>query len=151
MRSDSVPDLRVKVGRESPLSSSGEILGQMSGIARADNRGMTVRVTERVTQDQFGAIHSVWKKLIELRPGPNIVERGPLNFCIGATLGDTTANNDAGTGLGSTCNQVIMLGSETGVGNLKRVEHTRIDETWQVRQRTGGPQSLFVMRCFRSR
>ena len=120
------------------MNRGGEVLGQRGGVARAYTRGMTVRVTGRVAQDQVGAIHSDWKKLIEIPPGPNIVQRGPLNFGIRATLGDTTANNDAGTGLGSTCNQAMMLRGETRVGNLKCIEHAQSDETWQVRQRAGG-------------
>ena len=111
----------------------------MRRIARADNRGMTVRMTECITQDQFSTIHSGWKQLVELPATPNIVERGTLNFGIGAALGNAAANNDASTGLGSPCYQVIMLGSETGVWNLKRVEYTEFDESWQVGQRTGGP------------
>ena len=69
-RRDAVRDLLEKVVRQGAFGDCVQVFGQMRRVAGADDSGGTVRVSEGVSQDQFGAIHAIGKDFIDFRLRP---------------------------------------------------------------------------------
>lgn len=106
-------------------------------MARAHDGRVTVRVGERVAEDQLGTVHAGGQDVIEFRSRPAVVQRRSLDLGIGAALSDAAPDDDARPRSCGFRNPIVMFGGQAGIGDLERIEHAEVDQAGKLRQGTG--------------
>ena len=91
-----------------PGGGSG-ICCQMLWVTSAHDRGVAVGVRKRVSQNQFGGRHVGGQEFSQTGFLPNLIQRGPLNFGVGASLGNTAAEDDPSPLLCRRTDCLVML------------------------------------------
>src|SRR5687767_9891454 len=94
----------------------------MLGVAGPDDGRVAMRMSYRVTQDQFRPTHVRGQNFVELRPRPNVVYRRALNLGVRPALGYAAAQNNPRSRLCRLCDHVAVLRGEARIGDLKRIE-----------------------------
>ena len=120
--------LIVQFAGQRSLGGGPQVFVQVCRIAGADDGGVTVRMRQCIPQYQLGSMHPGREDFIQPGSCPDIIQRGPLDFGVRATVGNAAPDDDSRPGLGGQTHQFPVLGRQTGVWQLKSVEHAKIDQ-----------------------
>ncbi len=113
-----------------------DVLLQVSLVAGPDDHRMAMRVGKRGSQNKLGSGHGRLDEFVQTSSFPNTIEFRPLDFGVGTTLGDASSNNDSSSRFSGSADPLVVLGRETAIRDLERVEDTKTHQIRQMGKRT---------------